>query len=127
MKFILGLTINLVSLNVVSLLTNVPANLVIENIGRRWNNISKNIKIPKKEFFITIKLILESTYFSFNKRFYRQVFNFPMDSSLSPITNIVMKDLEEKASQLLLCRLFFYLSYVDNMLLVTSPEAVSIV
>jgi len=38
----------------------------------------------------------------------------PMGSSLSPIVaNIVMEDLEEKAFQLLPCRLLFYLDRRD--------------
>jgi len=74
----------LASLDVVSLF-NVLAELIIENIEKRWENIAKNIKIPKKEFFIAIKFISEPIYFFFNKKFYKQVFGSPIDSPLSPI------------------------------------------
>ena len=56
MEFILRLT-QLTSLDVVLPFINVSDELVIE---RRWENISKNIK---DEFFIVVKLILESIYF----------------------------------------------------------------
>lgn len=71
--------------------------LLIER-EKRWDNISKNIKIPIKGiFFIAINLVLGSTYFSFNKIFYKQIFDSPMSSPLSPIiANIVLEDLEEK-------------------------------
>ena len=108
------------------LLTYQQKKLVVESIKKRWENIAKNIKIPKKEFFIAIKLILESTYFSFNKKCYRQIFGSPMGSSLSPIiTNIVMEDLEEKAFQLLSCRLLFYFRYVDDILLAAPPDSLT--
>ncbi|KYM75898.1 hypothetical protein ALC53_13963 [Atta colombica] len=78
----------LASLDVVSLFINVPAELIIESIEKRWENIAKNTKIPKKEFFIAIKLISKPIYFFFNKKeylFYKQVFGSPIDSPLSLI------------------------------------------
>jgi len=74
-----------------------------------------------------IKLILESTYFSFNKKFYTQVFDSSMSSPLSPIAaNIVMEDLEKKIFQLLPCYLLFYVRYVDDILFVAPDSLIRI-
>ena len=39
----------------------------------------------KDEFIIGIKLVFNSTYFSFNERTYKQIFGTPIGSPLSPI------------------------------------------
>jgi len=56
----------LVSLDVISLYTNVPLNLVLESISNRWFHICRGTKIPKSEFLNAIKIILDSTFFKFN-------------------------------------------------------------
>jgi len=50
----------------ISIFTNIPVNLAIENISNIWVHISKGTKIPKNEFINALKLILESTFFRFN-------------------------------------------------------------
>jgi len=87
----------LVSLDVISLFTNVPQDRAIESILNRWTLIEKKTNIPKNDFIGAIELILSSTYFTFNKKIYRQTFGTPMGSPLSPIiANLVLQDLEEK-------------------------------
>lgn len=51
------------SLDVISLFTNVPTELAIKGIGRRWHHIEKNTSIPYKEFLAGIHLVLDSTFF----------------------------------------------------------------
>lgn len=85
---------------VVSLFTNVTIDLIMKGIERRWPLIERNTSIPKKEFFETLELVFNSTYFSFNNKFYKQTFNVPMGSPLSPIVaDIVVQDLGMEASQ----------------------------
>jgi len=108
----------LAPLDVVSLFTNVPHKRVFESIEKRWDSISVNTKIPKEEFLIAIKLILNSTFFSFKKIIYKQILGTPMDFPLSPIiSDLVLQDLEQSALTQLPIRLPFYFRYVDDILL----------
>jgi len=82
---------SLISLDVVSLFTNVPLGLAIDGVSKRWTHITKNTKLPQKEFLEAVKFVLTSTYFTFNNSVYRQTFGTSMGSLLSPIVaDIVM-------------------------------------
>jgi len=71
----------------------------MESISNRvWPHISRGCNIPKKEFLTALQLIMDSTFFTFNNKFYRQKFGTPMGSPLSPvIADIVLQDIERKA------------------------------
>lgn len=84
--------------------------------------ISQNISIPIEEFLITIKLIIDSTFFTFNKIYYRFL-ALPMDSLLFPIiVDLVMQDLEEVAIECLFLQLPFYHRYVDDIILAAPAD-----
>ena len=70
--------------------------------------------MSKEEFIVAVNFILNSTFFSFNQKIYKQVFGIP-DSPLSPviIANIVMQGLEEMAITKLQILPLFYFCYVD--------------
>jgi len=104
------------------MLLNVPHEWVYKSISDRWNLISVNTYISKEEFSFTIKLILNSTFISFNKIISKQVFGTPMSSPISLIiSDLVSRDLEQIAITQLPIQLPFYFRYVDNILL-TAPE-----
>jgi len=71
---------SLFSLDVVSLFTNVPLNLALDSINRRWEHVERFTKIIKEEFLSSIEFILSSTYFTFGNRIYKQIFGTPMGS-----------------------------------------------
>ncbi|KYN17971.1 DNA repair and recombination protein pif1, mitochondrial [Trachymyrmex cornetzi] len=77
----------LISLDVISLFTNVPMDLAVDCINEKWSHISKMCAIPKTEFLKAITFILDSTFFSFDNVIYRQNFGTPMGSPLSPIVH----------------------------------------
>jgi len=107
----------LLSLDVVSLFTNVPTDLIGNSIVKRWDHIACNTALPLNKFLIAISLITNSTFFTFNKKFYKQIFGTPMGSPLSSIlADIDLQDIEEAALSLLPFTLPFYVRYVDDIL-----------
>ncbi|KYN35716.1 hypothetical protein ALC56_09916, partial [Trachymyrmex septentrionalis] len=62
----------LVSLDVVSLFTNILVRLVIKSIERRCHFLHNKIDLLKEEFFKAISLVLNFIYFSFNDKFYKK-------------------------------------------------------
>ncbi|XP_071571138.1 uncharacterized protein [Temnothorax nylanderi] len=113
----------LISLDVVSLFTNVPIELTINSIEKRWDSISKRTHIPKDEFILGIRLVLNSTFFIFNNRIYKQIFGSPMGSPLSPIiADITLQDIEDKAILLLPFYVTFFRRYVDDVIMAAPPE-----
>jgi len=64
----------LISLDVISLFTNIPLDLAIESVLRRWEYISLGSSIPRDEFLCALRLIFDSTYFQFDGSIYKQNF-----------------------------------------------------
>ncbi|XP_070152506.1 uncharacterized protein [Polyergus mexicanus] len=77
--------IELISLDVVLLFTNVPIDLAMDSINNRCNHINDNCNIPRDEFLNAIRFVLDLTFFTFSDVIYRQTFGIPMGSPLSPI------------------------------------------
>ncbi|XP_025264619.1 uncharacterized protein LOC112637990 [Camponotus floridanus] len=77
--------IKLISLDVISLFTNIPLDLAIDSLSNRWDYIGGNCQIPRDEFLTAVRFVLNSTFFMFNGVCYQQTFGTPMGSPLSPI------------------------------------------
>jgi len=115
----------LVSLDVVSLFTNVPLDLAMNSVSGRWTHIQKNTRITREEFLLAVKFILTSTYFVFNKIIYKQTYGTPMGSPLSPIiADLVMQDLETNCLNRINCQLTFYYRYVDDIVMAAPSDKI---
>jgi len=103
----------------ISLYNNIPLNLTSESVGNRWDPIKRGTKIPMNKFINVVKLILDSTFFTFNGTTYKQKFGPPMARSpLSPIiVDLVMQDLKSNALENLDVEIPFYYRYVDDIAL----------
>ncbi|XP_070170860.1 uncharacterized protein [Polyergus mexicanus] len=106
----------MISLDVTALFTNIPKQLVLRAIEKRWNDIAPNTNFNLLQFLYAVKIVLDSTSFSFNGQFYEQIFGSLMGSPLSPIlADIVMDDLETHCLSLLNFIVPVYYRYVDDI------------
>ncbi|XP_044751730.1 uncharacterized protein LOC123311725 [Coccinella septempunctata] len=106
----------LISLDAVSLFTNISVELVIEIIYQEWDLILPNTEIPKETFIDIIEFIFQSNYFIYKGNFYRQKFGCPMGNSLIPIlANMVMSYLLKFTLPRLSFRLPFVRQYMDDL------------
>ena len=118
----------LASLDIVSLFTNIPTEIATNSIKKRWSFIKNNTNLPIDEFLIGINLILNSTFFTFDNKFYKQIFGTPMGSPLSPIiADIILQDFENVAIECLPFKLSFYYRYVDDILLAAPKDKFEII
>ena len=110
-------SLRLVSLDVVSLFTNVPVDLAIQVLHHRWTEIEQHTKIDRDGFLQAVKFVLESNIFLFNGVFYKQVFGTAMGSPISPvIANIVMERLEMISLSKVPFQPILYKRYVDDII-----------
>lgn len=87
----------LISLDVVSLFTNIPIDLIMKGIDKRWQWIKMATNISLDQFKHAIESVLNSTSFCFDGVYYEQIFGVPMGSPLSPVlADLVMEDLESE-------------------------------
>lgn len=108
----------IISLDVVSLFTNISLELVLKIISDEWPFIEPHTHIPKIDFCSVVKFLFESTYFLCNGNYYSQIFGTPMGSCLSPIiANVVMTKLLNTCTPKLPFQLPFLYQYVDDLIL----------
>lgn len=111
-----------VSLDVVSLFTNISLERTVTVIEENWQLVAAHTPIPRKTFIDIIEFLFGSNYFSFNNTVYSQKFGCPMGSNLSPVlANVVISDLLHKSIPKLTFQLPFIYQYVDDLIM-SIPE-----
>lgn len=112
----------IISLDVVSLYTNTPINLVLNIIEKKWNEIKKFTDIPLKEFLIATEKCLKSTYFLYENKIYKQIEGCAMGSAISCVAaQMVLEELENTIIPKLTYNIPFFYRYVDDCLTII-PE-----
>ena len=107
----------LISLDVVSLFSNISKDQVLQSLDKRFNKIHSKSKVPFHLIVYIINFIFDNLYFTYNDKVYRQIMGTPMGSAISPlIADLVMEDVEIEALSKLDYPPIFYLRYVDDIL-----------
>lgn len=107
----------LISLDVTSLYTNVPAALCSKAIKKRWQQIKPHTFLTQKQFLEAVNVVTTESYFRYKDQFYLQVSGLAMGNSISGfLTNMVMEDLEETSLSKLPFAVPFYRRYVDDII-----------
>jgi len=106
--------------------SNIPIELALKSVLSRWREIENNTSIPLPEFENAITIILNSTFFMFNDKYYEQIFGLPMGSPLSPVlADLVIQDLEKNIFQNLSTHIPVYYRYVDDIVLAASKYKIN--
>lgn len=107
----------LISLDVVSLFTKIPKELVYQCIRDKWDTIEPFTNLPMNEFLNGLELVMDNCVFQHKEIIYQQIFGSPMGSPGSPsFADLVMETLEETVIKKLPFKLPFYFRYVDDII-----------
>ena len=106
----------MVSLDVVSLFTNVPLDYTIQVIlDKVYTEKKVATKLSRDELQTLLELCTKKMHFSFNKKIYKQIGGVAMGSPLGPvIANIFMVHLEELMLPRLATKMSSWYRYVDD-------------
>jgi hypothetical protein len=106
----------LFSLDVTSLFTNIPNQLISEIVDKKWNEIQQHTKLNLVTFKVGLNFVINNCFFTFNNNHYHQISGSPMGSPVSPVVaNLVMEHLEETVLSNLTFKPLLYLRYVDDI------------
>ena len=109
----------MVSFDVVSLFTKIPVDLAVSVAHSRLMDdptLEDQTLLSPDEISSLLSFCLNATYFTFRGTFFEQVSGTAMGSLISVVkTNLVMKDVEQKALSSLRSRLPLWKRYVDDM------------
>lgn len=105
----------LISLDVVSLYTNIPTDLAKKIVEKKWPEIKQYTDLPLKEFLEALDFTLNSTYFQYKDKYYKQIQGCAMGVSVSSvIAQLVLEDLESTIIPQINFQLPFFYRYVDD-------------
>ncbi|XP_044760198.1 uncharacterized protein LOC123317657 [Coccinella septempunctata] len=108
----------LVSLDAVSLFTNISLDLVMQIIQSEWSRIQQITVIEMPLFLSIIKFLFDSSYFTFRGSFFSQIFGCAMGNKISSILAlIIMTVLLNYCIPLLPFHTPIVYQYVDDLLL----------
>lgn len=116
----------LVSLDVVSLFTNVTHSHTKNVIQKNWHTISAYTSLDKATFLTLIDFLFQSSYFVFDDDIYQQVEGTTMGGIASPaLAALVMNDLVTTVTDQLPFTVPFFRFYVDDSITAIPKDKVN--
>ncbi|KAI4485256.1 hypothetical protein M0804_006761 [Polistes exclamans] len=118
----------LVSLDAISLFTNIPKKLVIKTINEDWNELKNVITIPKNILLEIIQFCFDLSYFQFDGSIYQQLDGYSFGNPASPIlANLVMNHVLKKIEGNLHFTVPFLKVYVDDIITAVPKDGIEVV
>ncbi|XP_044764379.1 uncharacterized protein LOC123320947 [Coccinella septempunctata] len=106
----------LISLDVVSLFTNIPLDLILEILRKNWDLIKPHTTLSRESFIEIIEFIFNNAYLIFDGEFYEQIFGTPMGSPLSAIlATIILDYLLDMILPTIWFHIPFFYKFVDDL------------
>ncbi|XP_075163098.1 uncharacterized protein LOC142235723 [Haematobia irritans] len=117
----------IISLDVISLFTNIPVHTAVQIIMKQWEKIKLKTKISRSTFLRILNFcLLENNYFMYDNKIYNQIFGMPMGNPLSPIiADIVLDNLLDNALadlQIKDINIKYITKYVDDILAIIDKD-----
>ena len=113
----------MISLDVMSLFTNIPIKLIQKSIEKRWHYIKKCIKLPLEDFKDGIEFLMNNPFLQFNNSYYRQTSGTSLGSPISStLADLVVQDLEINVLENLDFNILVYYCYVRNVTLLVFKD-----
>lgn len=107
----------LISLDVVSLYTNIPITLISDILTKKWVLLKQHTSLTLDDFINAVNLVLNNSYFQYENDFFQQLNGCAMGSPISStIAQLVMEHLEETTINNLDFDITFFKRYVDDCL-----------
>ena len=111
------------SFDIESMFNSIPIQLVLKSIKKRWEKIKKFTKLPQNEFLKGLDVLMNSLFFKYDDKYYKQVNGLPMGLSISPIiADIVIQDIEEHVLSKYKNYIVFYRRYVDDSCIILNKR-----
>ena len=122
----------MMSLDVSSLFSNIPYNLVKSSLDKLNESIRKYCTLPFDTILDLSKFLFDNTYFSFNGKFYRQLIGCPMGDICSPLfADLIMDDLEtfclNQLNEQYNIKTLLFVRYIDDILIFVPKTSIDIV
>ena len=119
----------LVSFDVKSLFTSIPLQLALDCTGTLLQETADDtpLPLPNDKIMDLLKLCLESTFFQYNGRHYKQLHGTAMGSPVSVVVaEIVVQHIEKRALATYDQTLHFWFRYVDDTITILQTDDIDV-
>ena len=117
------------SFDVKSLFTSIPLQLALDCTGTLLQQTADDtpLPLPNDKIMDLLKLCLESTFFQYNGRHYKQLHGTAMGSPVSVVVaEIVMQHIEKRALAAYDQTLHFWFRYVDDTITILQTDDIDV-